>query len=435
MKTIPVFTLGTLLLFSREGLVGATAKVDLYVDAAANLNGDGSKHAPYRRITDAVATARVIWQADIDSDVKIVIHVAPGVYEGSYTNTGREIEALPIRLDVPNLELRGSTSMLEGNDGWPTGVFEPGTNTLLIANPPLFGEQALLVVAPTNHVLTGHGVTVSKLSFNVGDFVYSVASGDGIVVDRVHDFTIRNNFVTGWAFIGISTTASSGKILGNYITEVGCGTCISAGNTSSPADVIVSGNRSIRNELGGVLLLGGGGAGEIFDRLSAVVSRNDLSNNNARRDFSFGLRVSVIRRDPPDSLNQTLGYVTATVSGNRITNNSFGVTIDAGFPYRTDPRRYTGTLDVAFENNQVVENRLTPALISFTRNEATLSPSRLNFWKFLERSTFNITYPDGELDGYWFDHPVSDPIDGRTLQNILKINGVEIPNGRYVPFP
>ena len=78
---------------------------------------------------------------------------------------------------------------------------------------------------------------------------------------------------------------------------------------------------------------------------------------------------------------------------------------------------------------------MAPALISFTRNTATLTPSQLPLWKYLEHSTFDITDSDGELNGYWLDHPVFDPIDGRLLQNILRINGVEISNGRYVPFP
>jgi hypothetical protein len=40
---------------------------------------------------------------------------------------------------------------------------------------------------------------------------------------------------------------------------------------------------------------------------------------------------------------------------------------------------------------------------------------------------------DGELAGYWFDHPATDPVDGRTLNNHLFINGAEIANGRNLP--
>src|SRR5258708_17961441 len=68
---------------------------DLYVDAAATYNGDGSRERPYWRITDAVLRARALRQEDTDDKVKspkdgddeekrIVIHVLPATYVGSY---------------------------------------------------------------------------------------------------------------------------------------------------------------------------------------------------------------------------------------------------------------------------------------------------------------------------------------------------------------
>ncbi len=53
--------------------------------------------------------------------------------------------------------------------------------------------------------------------------------------------------------------------------------------------------------------------------------------------------------------------------------------------------------------------------------------------KYLQSSVFDITYGKGELDGFWFDHPEDEPIDGRRLGNVLRINGDEIPNGRFIP--
>ena len=51
------------------------------------------------------------------------------------------------------------------------------------------------------------------------------------------------------------------------------------------------------------------------------------------------------------------------------------------------------------------------------------------------QSTFNntivtISDPNGDLNGYWFDHPAVDPIDGRFLNNVLTVNGLTISNGR-----
>jgi hypothetical protein len=59
----------------------------------------------------------------------------------------------------------------------------------------------------------------------------------------------------------------------------------------------------------------------------------------------------------------------------------------------------------------VIGNIRTPALISFTRVTAANSPAQLDptgkplSYKYLENSTYDITYSNGELDGYWLDHP------------------------------
>ncbi len=436
IKTIVCCALAGLLLFSNNERVWASNNVKIYVDAVANSGGDGSKHAPFRRITDAVNTARAVWQAD--NTAKIEIRVEPGTYVGRYSNTDPALENLPIILDIPNLRLKGSTSMLTDEGGLPTGVIETGKNSLLIAQPSLAANQSLLILTSTSPVLTGQGIEVSKLSFNLGNLATLSPNSSGISLRRVQDFTIRNNFVTGSVLGGIEMRASSGEIQGNYITSVGCGICLVAGNAAAPANVIVRGNRSVNNQTAGVILNGGSDFnGEILDKLSATVEENDLSNNNAN-SLVAGFRVLVARHDPPSQ--GTSGSVTATVSNNRISNNTFGFSIAAGFPFRTlagspDPRLHNGMLNLSFEDNEVAGNLEAPAIITFTQLSATLAPAQLNQWKYLEHSTFNLTDPNGELNGYWFDHPATDPIDGRTLQNILSINGTVIPNGRYVPFP
>jgi hypothetical protein len=55
-------------------------------------------------------------------------------------------------------------------------------------------------------------------------------------------------------------------------------------------------------------------------------------------------------------------------------------------------------------------------------------------YKHLENSIYDVTYSNGELDGYWLDHPATDLFDGGTLKNALRINGNEILNGRYIPY-
>ncbi len=190
----------------------------------------------------------------------------------------------------------------------------------------------------------------------------------------------------------------------------------------------------MNNRNGGVVLLGNPfffGPPSPEDSLFAVVSGNDLSDNTFTPNFSFGLRIAVIT-----TIDH--GSVTATISNNRIKNNNLGVIMDAfisPLPNRMSPQLFTGTFDLTFEDNEIVGNVLTPALISFTLFTAALHPdAELPMWKYLERSIFDIRH-DGELDGYWFDHPATDPIDERTLENVLKVNGDEIPNGRFIPFP
>lgn len=119
------------------------------------------------------------------------------------------------------------------------------------------------------------------------------------------------------------------------------------------------------------------------------------------------------------------------MSGNRTANNSFGATIDAGFPFRSGPRLWTATFGITFSGNTVFGNRNAPALITFTRNTAALGieGENLKKFKYLQDSVIDLS-TRGELDGYWFDHPAIDPIDGRVLNNTLIVNGVTIPNGR-----
>src|SRR5437016_13608541 len=78
---------------------GAGRAEDLYVNAAAVSNGDGSAAKPYWRITDAVSRARDDRRnATIPAGETIVIHVAPGTYMGSYSPSGSavQMELLPI---------------------------------------------------------------------------------------------------------------------------------------------------------------------------------------------------------------------------------------------------------------------------------------------------------------------------------------------------
>jgi hypothetical protein len=64
----------------------------------------------------------------------VLIKVPPGDY----------VLTEPLLIDRA-LDLRGSTELIEGDDGWPTGDAVPGTETRILAANPV-GTQPLFVV-------------------------------------------------------------------------------------------------------------------------------------------------------------------------------------------------------------------------------------------------------------------------------------------------
>jgi len=384
----------------------------------------------FTTIQAAIAQARIDrFSPGFSPNETIVIHVAAGLY----------VKKLPLILDVPNLRLEGETILTTDGNGLPIGFVDP-TETRLIAQPPLAGVQTILLIGPTTSNLTGNGVTVQGLVLDAGNGGL-VVDGRDVTVDRVSRFSIRRNVLTGSAGLGVDARASSGVIEENFIAGVGCGGCLSAGNQRAPASYSFLRNRSFNNAFVGVLVLGSSydgvqnqallpvAPGTTFDSVTAVISGNDLSDNNHDPNFSAGIRLFAII--PPIPAAQSAGNLTVSVSNNTITNNAFGVTIDAGFPFRADPRLWTASFRTTFSGNIISGSKKAQALITFTRNTTAISPPELKKgFKYLQDSTITISDPGGDLNGYWLDHPAIDPIDGRLLNNRLKVNGVTIPNGR-----
>ena len=383
----------------------------------------------FATIQAAIAQARLDrLSPGLSPNETIVIHIAAGLYA----------ETLPLILDVPNLRLQGATSLNIDVDGLPTSS-ATSTETRIIAKPPLTGEQTILLLGPTSKDLTGIGVTIQGLVLDAGNGG-NASDGRDIIIDRVSGFLVRGNVLTGSAALAVDARASSGTIEANLITGVGCGSCIGAGNRQSPAFYTFQKNRLVGNSQGGVLVAGSNydgvvhpallpvAPGTTFDSVTAVITENDLSDNNQEPKSSFGIRLMAII--PPIAAAQSTANITVNVISNKITNNSVGVTIDAGFPFRADPRLWTAGFRATFAGNTISASKNTPALISFTRNTAAEFPQQLKTYKYLQDSIITITDPTADLSGYWFDHPATDPIDGRTLNNSLKVNGSTIPNGR-----
>ena len=394
------------------------ASIVIRVDDDAAAGGNGSGQSPYNTLAAALEAAKATSES-----VRVI--VAPGEY--AITET--------LVIDR-SLDLRGSTELLKGTDGWATGHAAAGTETRIVAASSL-GAQPVILVGRSD-------VTVLD-DVSIRGFVFEgTTSGVEVLLTRVQDYVVKANIFRAPALFALQSVASSGRVTGNHFSGVGTGAIFAGGYPESPSSVVFTGNRSVSNSTGGVLLNGVSiNLPELGDQLDAVVRGNDLSDNTGIPNQSFGLRVFIIRRDlgaPGDT--QSSARVNALVQDNRIAGNRIGIVIDAGFPYRRvgtvcDPRVYSGAVDLEFVDNTVTGNLVTPALVTFTRNVAALNQALLPQWQYLHDATFVISDHDGALADAWIDHPELDPFVGpcpgdethEFLGNVLMYNGAVVPNG------
>lgn len=394
-------------------------QVVIHVDDGAAPGGNGTGRFPYHDLHDAVAAAHGI-------DGAVVIKVEPGDYGLSE----------PLVIDR-SLDLRGSTEQVESDDPWPTGVAAAGTQTRIYATDPLRSYALVVVGRADGGVLTG--VRISGFVFE------GTATGSEVLLTRVQDYWVADNVFRAPANFALFSNASSGRVTGNHLSGAQTGAIFDGGYPASPSNIEFTGNRSVGNNLGGALLNGGStDIPELGDELNAIIRDNDLSNNTLNPNQGFGLRVFILFREPgaPGS-SQSSAHIHALVQGNRIAGNRIGITLDAGFPYRLfrgacDTRVYSGQIDLTLLGNTVTGSLRTPSLVTFTRQQAALTPSMAPQWQYLHDATFAITDPDETLADAWIDHPASDPVLGpcpadatlEPLQNALIYNGARLLNRR-----
>jgi len=401
----------------------AASVATIHVDDDAAPGGDGSAGLPYNNLPDAFSAAKT-------RIGPVIIEAAPGVYRVDHSLT----------IDH-SMELRGSSGLVTGADGWPTGEVTRGSETRIVGTT-LLGTDPLVAVGRADG-LAFSGVTISGFIFE------ATTTSVELFLTRVQDYSIYSNIFRAPAMFGMHSVASSGVVEGNYFSGVGTGAIFSGGYPASPSNVVFQRNRAVKNALGGVLLNGASiGIPELGDEIHAIVQGNDLSSNVETPNFSFGVRVFILRRDPgAPGDSQSEGNVHASVVDNRIVGNEMGFAIDAGFPYRTvppsagltcDPRVFSGSIDLTLGGNTLAGSRLTPALVTFTRNMAALNPATLPQWQYLHGATFTISDPDHALAGARIDHPDADPLLGpctadaahETMGNTLRYNGSLLPYGR-----
>jgi hypothetical protein len=288
------------------------------------------------------------------------------------------------------------------------------------------GDLALILVAPTRSRM--HDVTVSgfRLVGNSADLSAEFVEWV-LVVDRTQRFALEGNYISG-GFGGTTTRGSSGLIEAGAVGFAPMG-----GDMRFPANVTVQDNRSTANGEGGLILATGADAvafpsapgvqadTDMFDTLNATVTGNDLSNSpQVTGQPGFGLRLF---QDGPTHV-PSYTSVRATVEGNTMDHDGYGVIVDAGFPFRPDARLFTGAVSATFSSNTIAHvTSGKPAIVSFTRYTATLCPKELAAWKYLQHSSYTLTGTDNTFTGAVIDNPTHDPIDARPLRNTLTING------------
>lgn len=394
-------------------------EVVIHVDDDATPGGNGSGRFPYQNLPEAVAAAQAI--AGV-----VAIKVEPGDYA----------LAEPLVIDR-SVDLLGSTEQVESDDPWPTGEVAAGTRTRIFATNQLGSYSLVVVGRGDGSVLTG--VRISGFVFE------GTATGSEVLLTRVQNYWVGDNVFRAPANFALWSIASSGRVTGNHFSGVQTGAIFAGGYQASPANIVFTGNRSVRNNLGGALLNAASiNIPELGDELNAIVRNNDLSDNAFNPNQGFGLRVVIVRRDlgAPGSV-QSSAHIQALVQDNRVAGNQIGIVLDAGFPYRLvgatcDTRVYSGGIDLTVLGNTVTGSLRTPSLVTFTRHQAALTPSTLPQWQYLHGATFVIADRDGTLADAWIDHPASDPVLGscpadaahEPLQNALIYNGVALPNGR-----
>ena len=224
----------------------------LYVDAAAAENGDGSRHRPFWRITDAVERARALRQEDSRHEERIVIHVLPGIYAGTFDSThladNPKLEPLPIIVNVSGLRLEGETQFDEDADGVPGGTSSPDSETVLTVTDDehdiLSRGRSVLLIATTADGMAGNHVSVSGFVVDGRSQDVPGAVGFDIFADRVSGLHVHHNLLRH-AGGGVATRLASGTVEANVCTaNNNIGIFITGGPRAHPPSMTLRRNRS-----------------------------------------------------------------------------------------------------------------------------------------------------------------------------------------------
>ena len=415
---------------SRIALAAALQRGDhlvhFTVDPSEPSSADGTR---FTRITDAIAAARAVRVARDEKesgDCRIVISVAPGMYRGSNEpSSDPTVEKLPLLIDAPDITLLGAGSLLPGEGGRASDRWVRDRQSILASTTPLVSaaqySAPLVVVHGVPGGFRGNGAVVHGFTFESGHAgIGTDFGGLGLMslgVDRL--LVNGNQFGPGFSE-SIDLRESSGVVRSNHLGG-GAGTCDLC--LAGPGSYHAEANTLLAGGIPGILIVPAVGlpipselppyVPPATSTVTAEVVNNEV-RDHLRRPVGVGLRVGAIGVLAPN----VIGTSIVTARKNILTNNTFGVIVEAAFPVNNTARR--GDVRLMLDRNVITESCQNSMLVSLSRHTTGLGLANA---PYLLDSMFDLELGGNVAwDDVWYSHPSG-------FGNMLVVDGVEIPNG------
>lgn len=389
----------------------------------------------FRRITDALAAARAVRLARNELEqaaCRITIAVAPGTVTGTTTESSDPAtEKFPLVIDIPDITLRGATTLQLDASGRPTGATDGADVTTLTPVPALAGggmqvSEQILVINGHPNGSKGHGAIVEGFVLQSGRAATdTTVGGIGILTMRVNDVAIRGNRFENNLISAVDMRASSGLVERLYFSGLGssCDICL-----AGPGDFVVRDSRLIGGGIPGVLILPAIilPVPSVIEQytLPATSAVNVLVENNevrghVRKPVGVGLRIGAVGVGAPD----VVGSVKARFVGNTLVGNTFGMIVEGAFVRAGTQRR--GDIELTTSGNSISQSCQNDLLVTLSQSQVGLG---LSNGPYLLNSSFNLTLgPDISWDNAWFAN-----LPG--VGNTLNVNGQAIASGSRIAY-
>ncbi|MCC6245132.1 MAG: right-handed parallel beta-helix repeat-containing protein [Gemmatimonadaceae bacterium] len=412
--------------YQAQGAYVATLSVD-----KNSVVGD-SIH--FRTITEALAAARagrILRNETASARCRITIEVAAGTYAGTAGTTSDPLlERFPMIIDVPDISIVGALKMGLDAAGRATGVSTTGATSTIVATPALIiagsssqtaVSEEMFIVNTTTSGQRGDGAVIEGFVLNSGhQTADTTLGGQGVLTMRAENVIVRGNKFEGNFTERVDARVGSGTIEKNHSIGRGstCDMCV-----SGPGTFVVRDNTIIDGGIPGVLstpvtLLPVPASIEQFtlpatSQIVVTVVNNEVRGHQ-RVPVGVGIRIAGMGVGAP----AVAGTTKATVNGNRLVNNRFGLILEAGFPVAGGALR--GDIEFTGSGNTFEGSCQNNVLVSLARHTTGLG---LNTNPYLRNSTYALTFgTDIPFASVWYAHPAN-------LGNTLTVNGAPIGNG------